>query len=76
MFTLAFSQTRLEDFTSWRPIGCGGAVKLRNVSNLSNELSQPRVAEEQPASGSDAVGFILKLARLKVTEVFKPDKMK
>lgn len=30
-------------------------------TDLSDELSQAGVAEQQPASGSDAVGFVLKL---------------
>lgn len=32
-------------------------------TDLSYELSQSGVAQQQPASGSDAVGFVLKLLR-------------
>lgn len=32
-------------------------------TDLSYELSQAGVAEQQPASGCDAVGFVLKLLR-------------
>ena len=38
-------------------------------TDLSYELSQSGVAEQQPASGSDAVGLVLKLLWFKITEV-------
>lgn len=40
-------------------------------TNLGDKLSQPRVAEQQPASGSDAVSFVLKLLRFQFTEITK-----
>lgn len=38
-------------------------------ANLGDELGQAGVAEQQPASGRDPVGFILKLLGLQIAEV-------
>ncbi len=38
-------------------------IALAAQTDLSYELSQSGVAEQQPASGGDAVGFVLKLLR-------------
>lgn len=38
-------------------------------THLGDELGQAGVAEQQPASGRDAVGFILKLFGLQIAEV-------
>lgn len=43
------------------------AVKV--PTNLGDELGQAGVAEQQPASGRDAVGFVLKLLGLQIAEV-------
>lgn len=42
---------------------------LAALTNLGYEFSQSGVAEQQPASGSDAVGLVLKLLWFKITEV-------
>lgn len=44
-------------------------IALAALTNLSYELSQSGVAEKQPASGSDAVGLVLKLLWFKIAEV-------
>lgn len=43
--------------------------KQQQKNNLGDELSQTRVAEQQPTSGSDAVGFVLKLFWLQIAEI-------
>lgn len=40
-------------------------------ADLSDDLSQPRVAHHQPAAGSDAVGLVLELVRLHFVEVLE-----
>lgn len=44
------------------------------MPNLGDELRQPRVAEQQPASGRDAVGFVLKLVWLQLAEIPKAER--
>lgn len=47
--------------------------KPQKIQNLGDELSQSRVAEQQPASGRDAVGFILKLVGFQIAEITEPE---
>lgn len=41
-------------------------------THLSNNLSQARVAHDQPAPGCDAVGLVLKLLRVHLIEILEP----
>ena len=41
-------------------------------THLSDNLSQPRVAHDQPTPGCDAVGLVLKLLRVDVIEILEP----
>lgn len=47
--------------------------KKKRIQNLSDEFSQSRVAQQQPASGRDAVGFILKLVWFQIAEITEPE---
>lgn len=46
-------------------------VWMRSSADLSDDLSQPGVAHDQPAAGSDAVGLVLELVRLHFVEVLE-----
>lgn len=48
------------------------SVQLSNTDYLSDEFSQPCIAHQQPASGGDAVGLVLELFGLQLTEVTEP----
>lgn len=41
-------------------------------TDLSDDLSQARVAHDQPAPGSDAVGLVLELLRVNIIEILEP----
>lgn len=44
---------------------------MMSSANLSDDLSQPGVAHNQPASRSDAVGFVLEFVWLHFVEVLE-----
>lgn len=44
---------------------------MKSGADLSDDLSQTRVAHDQPAAGCDAVGFVLELVRLHFVEVLE-----
>lgn len=44
---------------------------MRSGADLSDDLSQPGVAHDQPAAGGDAVSLVLELVRLHFVEVLE-----
>lgn len=49
--------------------GVGSVNGYISQTDLSNKLSQSGVTEQQPASGSDAIGFVLELLWFKFAEI-------
>lgn len=48
-------------------------VYEQEETHLCDDLSQARVAHDQPAPGCDAVGLILKLFRVCFVEILEPE---
>lgn len=46
---------------------------MKKNTHLCDDLSQARVAHDQPAPGCDAVGLVLKLLRVCFIEVLEPE---
>lgn len=42
-------------------------------THLCDDLSQARIAHDQPAPGCDAIGLVLKLLRVDIIEILEPD---
>lgn len=72
MSLLCHSSGNSVSTTCTTPTPCTACMEKHQPTNLGDDLSQARVAHDQPASGRDAVGLVLELLRVDVIEVFEP----